>query len=80
MRAFISTAEPAAPGEETRLGIAIGRVLAHELYHYLLQTPAHSATGIAEAVYTPKALLGRSLRFEHGELARIIQKTSLSAN
>jgi hypothetical protein len=92
VRAFISTEEPASPGEETRLGIAIGRVLAHELYHFLLQTRIHSTTGIAEAVYTPKALLGRSLRFEHGELARIVslfaapsdggtdQKISLRAN
>ena len=57
----------------------MGRLLAHELYHLLLQTRTHSATGIAKAVYTPKALLAPSLRFEHGELERILALCSDAA-
>jgi len=71
LRAFLAEAEAGLPGEEGRLGRAMGRVLAHELYHFLLQTRTHSSRGIAKAVYTPAALLGRSLRFENGELERI---------
>lgn len=80
LRAFLSLAQPEPPGEETRLGIATGRVLAHELYHVLLQTHEHSATGIAEAVETPAALLGRSLLFEHGELERILARYKINSN
>jgi hypothetical protein len=71
LRDFLAGVEPGLPGEESRLGRAMGRVLAHELYHFLLQTRGHSARGIAKAVYTPAALLGRSLRFEDGELDKI---------
>jgi len=56
---------------EARFGRAAGRVLAHELYHVLLQTPAHSETGIAKAVQTPAALLSRSLRFRSEDLERL---------
>jgi hypothetical protein len=72
VRAFLDSVDHRAPGEETRLGVAMGRILAHELYHFLLQTREHSKSGIAKAVHSPSALLGRSLLFEHGELERII--------
>jgi hypothetical protein len=78
LRNFLAEGKPAAPGEESRLGIAMARVLAHELYHVLLQTPEHSKRGIARAIYTPAALLGQSLRFESGELEKIRAKYSLA--
>jgi hypothetical protein len=71
LRAFLAMRDSRAAGAETRLGVAMARVVAHEMYHVLLQTSQHSATGIASAVETPAALLGRSLLFEHGELQRI---------
>jgi len=73
LRAFIGTAQP-----DQRMGIAMGRVVAHELYHVLLQTGRHSNKGIAKAIYSPAALLGRSLRFEAGELEKIREKYALA--
>jgi hypothetical protein len=77
LRAFIAGEEPVRSGEEQRMGIAMGRVVAHELYHVLLQTGEHSEKGIAKAVFTPAALLRASFGFEAGELDRIRQKYAL---
>lgn len=63
---------------EESLGIAMARVIAHELYHVLLQTPEHSKTGIARAAHTASALLGPSLQFEDGELDRIRRRYSIT--
>jgi hypothetical protein len=68
LRAFLDTADTIETGRESRLGRATGRVLAHELYHVLLQTSEHTKTGIGKAVHSPAALLSRSLRFEQSEL------------
>ena len=70
-RDFLESYEAPQPNEASRLGRAMARILAHELYHVLLQTREHSKTGIAKAVHTPATLLGRSLRFENGELDKI---------
>jgi hypothetical protein len=35
--------------QETLVGRALGRALAHEIGHYLLQTPAHSSVGLMRA-------------------------------
>jgi hypothetical protein len=77
VRTFIDEGKQRHPGEEARLGVAAARILAHELYHVLLQTSIHSKTGIAEAVYTPATLLARSLHFEQGELEKICSRLSL---
>jgi hypothetical protein len=68
LSSFIDTVDAADTGRDSRLGMAGGRVLAHELYHVLLQTSSHTKTGIGKAVYSPAALLSRSLRFEQSEL------------
>lgn len=68
VRGFLDAADSNQAGRESRLGRATGRVLAHELYHVLLDTSEHGKKGIAKAVHTPAALLSRSLRFEQGEL------------
>jgi hypothetical protein len=46
------------------LGRAMGRVLAHEVFHAILKTPNHSARGIAKPSFTPAELFGAELRFE----------------
>lgn len=69
--AFLRTADQPEVGQEARLGRAGGRVLAHELYHVLLQTRKHGRKGLAMAVQTPAALLSPSLLFEEGELEKI---------
>lgn len=71
LQAFLRTAHLSEAGQEARLGRAGGRVLAHELYHVLLQTPEHARKGLARAVYTPAALVSQSLLFEEGELGKI---------
>jgi hypothetical protein len=78
LRDFLEAYAPSHLGEEARLGRAMGRILAHELYHVLLQTRLHSKTGIAKAVHTPAALLGRSLKFENGELEKIRERYGLT--
>jgi hypothetical protein len=86
LRAFLGSHSEYSVGAQERLGTAMARVLAHELFHVLLQTTEHSKGGIARAAHTPAALLGQSLRFEGGELERIrrlyspVQKTSFRAN
>ena len=42
-----------APGRERQgaFGLALGRVVAHELYHLLLNTTRHAATGLAAATH-----------------------------
>jgi hypothetical protein len=73
--AFLRTANLAEVGQEARLGRASGRVLAHELYHVLLQTSAHSSKGLAKAVHSPSSLLSQSLQFEEGELQKMASKS-----
>jgi hypothetical protein len=72
LRGFLSAEDnPEEAGAESRLGFAMARVLAHEMYHVLLQTRAHGKRGIAKAVHTPSALLSGSLRFDSMDLTRI---------
>lgn len=71
LRGFLSADGPPAAGAESRLGFAMARVLAHEMYHVLLQTRAHGRSGIARAAQTPAALLSGSLRFDAVDLTRI---------
>lgn len=74
LQAFLRTAHLSEAGQEARLGRASGRVLAHEMYHVLLQTPDHGRKGLAKAVHTPAALLSQSLLFEEGELGKIASR------
>jgi hypothetical protein len=49
-------AAPAA-GRDQLLGRALGRVLAHELYHVLLRTRAHAREGLARPAQSSADLL-----------------------
>ncbi len=46
------------------LGRALGRVLAHELYHVLTQTTAHSSDGIAKKSLSQTELVSEQLHFK----------------
>jgi hypothetical protein len=50
---------------EVILGRAIGRVLAHELYHVLANTEQHGTCGVGRAVYSVQELLSSDFQFEH---------------
>jgi hypothetical protein len=47
---------------ERIVGRAIGRVIAHEIGHYLLRTPLHTASGLMQAVHTAGDLVAQSRR------------------
>jgi hypothetical protein len=48
-------------------GKAVGRVLAHELYHIFAKTAKHGSWGIAKAAYTVEELLCPTFQFEKRE-------------
>jgi hypothetical protein len=67
-RSLLGTPEP---GRDPALGRAVARVLAHELYHFLVSTKKHAGGGIAKAVFSPEDLLSRTLRFGEKECAAL---------
>ena len=62
IRSFI----PDSPSREREslLGRAIGRVVAHEIYHVLLRTTHHSRAGLARTWQTPRDLRSARLVFD----------------
>ncbi len=48
-------------------GRAVGRVLAHELYHIFANTGRHGSCGVGKAAYSVKELLSPDFRFEDRE-------------
>jgi len=61
-------------------GRALGRLVAHELYHYLTQSAVHGETELFSRVMRPGALTRESVRFEAGEIAALRQGVSQRAN
>jgi hypothetical protein len=49
---------------EEAYGHAIGRVLAHELYHIFAQTAHHASDGVAKSAYTVQELLSVGFQFD----------------
>jgi hypothetical protein len=52
---------------ETAMGRAMGRVLAHELYHIFADTRHHAAHGVGKAAYTVRELLSSVFQFDEAE-------------
>jgi hypothetical protein len=69
---------PAADREQV-LGRAIGRVLAHELYHIFTRSAHHSAGGVGKAEYAVRDLLAARFVFDEGETAEL-RSRQLRAN
>ena len=60
------------PARRTYLyGRAMGRLLAHELYHVLAQTRDHAAAGIGKPCFTASDLVTDRFEFESVALARL---------
>jgi hypothetical protein len=57
---------PPAERQES-FGRALGRVVAHELYHIFANTPHHGAEGVGKSAYTVQDLLTDEFRFEQRE-------------
>lgn len=53
------------------LGRAMGRVLAHELYHITADTSQHGRDGVAQAALTPSELTSGSLDLRASEVAAV---------
>ena len=49
---------------EAAFGRALGRVVAHELYHIFANTARHGSDGVAKAAYTVQELLSDDFQFE----------------
>ena len=62
----------AAEDREEKYGRALGRVLAHELYHIFANTMWHGSNGVAKASYGVQDLLGNGFRFQPKE-SRMLQ-------
>ena len=52
-------------------GRAVGRVLAHELYHILANTRHHRSGGLAEATYTAPELAADEFHFQDREMQQM---------
>jgi hypothetical protein len=69
IRSYISSRVASArPNErEGILGRALGRVVAHEMYHILASTPAHAQEGVARSFHTRKDLTDPAFHFSPHE-------------
>lgn len=52
-------------------GKALGRVVAHELYHILAETESHGSDGVARSFHTRRDLTGEEFRFTPKETATL---------
>jgi hypothetical protein len=69
IRSFIQKDLLTMPAEdrEEAYGRALGRVLAHELYHIFANTAAHNSSGVGKSKYTVQELLCPEFVFEGRE-------------
>ena len=74
IRSFLQTGllGARAQNREELLGRAIGRVLAHELYHIFANTQHHGAGGVGKAAYTIDNLLRGQFQFDERESLALI--------
>jgi hypothetical protein len=69
-----------APGRRAFLyGRALGRVVAHELYHVLAQTRDHAAEGIGRPCFTAADLMASQFEFEATSLVRMEETVTRGA-
>jgi len=57
--------------EPAVLGRALGRVMAHEIYHIVSQTKDHQEAGVAKAVFSSADLTAARFEFDAWSLARM---------
>jgi hypothetical protein len=70
---------PAAPGPDERLGLVLGRVVAHEIGHFLLTTTPHQNAGLMRARFPESELLDAwSTEFELNQAMRTVAQATLA--
>ena len=81
VRTFLQTALLGYRPEdrERAYGRALGRVLAHELYHVFSDTPKHAARGAAKAEYSVEDLLGANFQFHERQTRALRGGKTLAA-
>jgi len=62
--------------QQSTFGRALGRVVAHELYHLLAQTTQHTHRGLARATHDWRDMGSAGLRFQEGE-SRVMRQNVL---
>jgi hypothetical protein len=62
--------QPGARGD-FMLGRAIGRLIAHEIYHMLMQTREHTRNGISKPCFSAADLTANRFEFEDAALAQL---------
>jgi hypothetical protein len=69
VRGFVQKQLLRRPGTDraSSFGRALGRVVAHELYHIFANTAHHGADGVGKSSYTVQDLLSDEFRFEERE-------------
>ena len=74
VRAFLQSGLMSTRGSQRDelYGRALGRVLAHELYHIFANTPHHGAGGVGKAAYTVDNLLEDDFQFGEKESTALI--------
>lgn len=60
-----------SPKQEEMYGRALGRVVAHELYHIFAATETHGKDGVARSFHTRRDLTGKQFRFSQKETAAL---------
>jgi hypothetical protein len=65
--------------EPAVLGRALGRVMAHEIYHIVAQTKDHQETGVAKAAFSRRDLTTTRFRLDDWSITRMRPATSMSA-
>ena len=70
---------PGGSGPDERLGLVLGRVIAHEIGHFLLTTAPHQNDGLMRARFPEKELLDAwSAEFEVNPAMRAIAQATLA--
>ncbi len=62
---------------DAAFGRALGRVVAHELYHILAETPRHSRTGVTKALQTPLDLIRGTVHIDQQAISFLRKRLNL---
>lgn len=73
IRAFLGPALQTVPRRDWGriFGRALGRVVAHELYHVFVETRKHASSGLAKSNYTREELVDEQFSFGRKELMKL---------
>lgn len=75
LRKVMASSQPAVK----TFGRAMGRVIAHELYHMLAQTKIHSTMGVSKSCFSAADLTAEQFDFDGLTLAQIRQPEEIAA-